>query len=350
MTEGNTLRTRPALSAVLAAACAGVWLSAVPPEKPDEPSLPDDDRVRVAEAFRLAERIGDRIWPGWTRVSFALVLVTPETEFFIRHPSPPSDARPIGEDAQLGSNVYARPRTFSANLLATFPVDGVSTVVVGEPGQTEASSATDWVVTVLHEHFHQLQESQPGFFDRVAALGLARGDTTGMWMLNFPFPYAKTSVAGAYRAAARALRDAVRGGSWPAYLEARAALRSQLPKDDLAYFDLELWKEGVARYTQLRVAEWAAAHEEPSIEFQALPGFVPYATVAQALADAIPAELTRLKLPDARRTVVYPYGAAEALLLDRERPCWKKVYFSKPLTLAPGFDAKDCGGRRAGRG
>jgi hypothetical protein len=169
-------------------------------------------------------------------------------------------------------------------------------------------------------------------------------------MLNYPFPYARPAVAGAYRTAALAMRDALRGGSWPAYLAARAALRSQLPKDDLAYFDFELWKEGVARYTQLRVAEWAAAHPEPSTEFQALPGFVPYATVARALADAIPDELTRFKLPDARRTVVYPYGAAEALLLDRERPCWKKVYFSKPLTLAPGFDAKDCGGRRAGRG
>ncbi|HKD17012.1 MAG TPA: hypothetical protein VKG23_04010 [Thermoanaerobaculia bacterium] len=344
------LRTRPALSTALAAVCAGLWLFAAPSENPVDPSLSDDDRVRVAEAFRLAERIGDQIWPGWARVRFALVLVTPDTEFFIRHPSPPADARSIGEDARFGSNVFARPRTFPTTLLATFPIDGVSTVVVGQPGNTGSSSPTDWVVTVLHEHFHQLQESQPGFLDRMAALGLARGDTTGMWMLNFPFPYARPSVAGAYRTAAFALRDALRGGSWPAYLEARAAQRSQLSKDDLAYFDFQLWKEGVARYTQLRVAEWAAEHDEPSADFRALPGFVPYATLSRALADAIPDELTRLKLPDARRNVVYPYGAAEALLLDRMRPCWKDVYFTRPFTLAPGFDAKDCGGRRAGRG
>jgi hypothetical protein len=342
---------RPAaLAASLAALAASLGISAAPPQKPAESALPREDRVRLAEAFRLAGRIGDSLWPGWSRVPFALVLVTPETEFFIRHPSPPSDARAVGRDALLDTTVSARPRTFPPNLLATFPIDGVSTVVVGQPGNTASSSPTDWVVTLLHEHFHQLQESVPGFQEKVAALGLSRGDPTGMWMLNFPFPYDTPAVAAAYRPAALALRDAARGGPWPVYLEKRAALRALLSKDDLAYFDFQLWKEGVARYTQLRVAEWAAAHDEPSADFRALPGFVPYATVARALARAIPDELSGLMLPDARRTVVYPYGAAEALLLDRERPCWKDVYFSRLFTLAPGFDAKDCGGPAAGRG
>ncbi len=35
------------------------------------PSLPEVDRVRLAEAFRLGDRIGDRVWPGWSK----LVLV-----------------------------------------------------------------------------------------------------------------------------------------------------------------------------------------------------------------------------------------------------------------------------------
>src|SRR5215470_2757923 len=141
---------RPRLAvfpAVLAVAilALGLGMSAVPPERPGTPSLPEDDRVRVAEAFGLGGRIGDALWPGWSRVPFALVLVTPETEFFIRHPSPPADARPIGRDAlgtelraveQPDATVYARPRTFPPNLLATFPVEGVSTVVVGQQANT----------------------------------------------------------------------------------------------------------------------------------------------------------------------------------------------------------------------
>ncbi len=337
-------------SAALHAFAAALWLSAAPPDPPTPPALAPADRVRIAEAFRLADAIGDAIWPGWARVPFALVLVTPDTEFFVRHPSPPSDARRIGRDALLDSDVFARPRTFPTNLLATFPIDGVSTVVVGPPSSTAAASPTDWVVTVLHEHFHQLQEAAPGFYDRVAALGLARGDATGMWMLNFPFPYDAPPVAEAYRAAASTLRDALSGGSFGDYLAARAAFRARIPGDDLKYLDFELWKEGVARYTQVRVAEWAAAHYRPTPAFAALPGFVPFPELARTLADAIPDELSRLSLPEARRTVVYPYGAAEAILLDRERPCWHDVYFSKPFTLAAAFDAKDCGGRRTARG
>src|SRR5262245_42436526 len=196
-------RSAPRRVALAAALAGALLISAGPPERPAEPSLPRDDRIRIAEAFRLSGRIGDAIWPGWSRVPFALVLVTPETEFFIRHPSPPADARPIGKDALLDATVYARPRTFPTNLLATFPIDGVSTVVVGQPGNTATSSPADWVVTLLHEHFHQLQESLPGFHEKVASLGLSRGDTTGMWMLNFPFPYESPGVAGAYRAPGR---------------------------------------------------------------------------------------------------------------------------------------------------
>src|SRR5437764_6812404 len=29
------------------------------------PAIPDVDRVRIAEAFRLADARGDRVWPGW---------------------------------------------------------------------------------------------------------------------------------------------------------------------------------------------------------------------------------------------------------------------------------------------
>ncbi len=336
--------TLPAIGAWAAAAAFAAVVGPAPAPTPAPPSaLPAADRVLVAEAFRLSERIGDSIWPGWARVPFALVLVTPDTEFFIRHSSPPPDARPIGRDPLLAAEVFARPRTFPTGLLATFPVDGVSTVVVGEPRGAGSASPTDWVVTVLHEHFHQLQEASPGFDATVNALGLARGDTTGMWMLNFPFPYGAAPVAGAYRAAALALRDALRGGSWDAYLRARAAFRATVSGDDLKYLDFELWKEGVARYTQVRVAEWAAAHDEPTRNFTALPGYVSFAALSQRLENEIADELSSLGLSEAKRTVVYPYGAAEALLLDREKPCWRSVYFSRPFTLAPAFDAKDCG-------
>ncbi len=341
--------SRLAAGALLAAAAtAAPGLRPDPPAPP--PGVPAEDRIRLAEAFRLADHVGDRIWPGWSRVPFAVLLVTGETEYFVRHARPPADARPIGRDPLLGSEIYARPRSLPTNLLATFPIEGISTVVVGQASNTAAGSPTDWVVTLLHEHFHQLQDAQPGFTEKVAALGLARGDATGMWMLNFPFPYDSKPVGEAYRAAASALREAVAGADPAAFLAARARLRATLAPDDLRYFDFQLWKEGVARYTQVRVARFAASGYAPLPDFAALPGFVTYAALAQSLAGAISTELSELSLTEARRVVVYPLGAGEAFLLDRERPCWREEYFSRMFTLAPAFDRKDCGKGTAARG
>jgi hypothetical protein len=338
----------PAVPALLAAAIAAA--AAVREHSPPPAAMPEADRIRLAEAFRLADWIGDGIWPGWSGVPFALVLVTNEIEYFVRHDMPPADARPLGQDALLGSEIYARPRSFPTQLLATFPIEGISTVVVGQPVSTATTSPTDWVVTLLHEHFHQLQDSQPGFYEKVAALGLARGDDTGMWMLNFPFPYDSPAVAERYRAAASALRAAVSGGDPAVFRAARAKFRAGLAADDLKYLDFQLWKEGVARYTQLRVARFAASGYEPLPDFAALPGFVTYAALAQSLLETISKELSQLTLTEARRVVVYPFGAGEALLLDRERPCWREQYFSKMFTLAPAFDRKDCGKGKAARG
>jgi hypothetical protein len=47
----------------------------------------------------------------------------------------------------------------------------------------------------MHEHFHQLQDSQPGLFQKIDELGLSHGDSSGMWMLNYPFPYEMPVVA-----------------------------------------------------------------------------------------------------------------------------------------------------------
>ena len=157
-------------------------------------SLPAADRVRLAEAFRLAAAVGDRVWPGWSEAPFAVLLVTPEREFLLCHSRPSADFSRVGYDSLLGTEVFVRPRVFPTTFLATVPaVGGVPTIVVGQPANTGQAS-TRWVLTVLHEHFHQLQYSRPGYDAGVAALGLARGDSTGMWMLNYAFPYESAAV------------------------------------------------------------------------------------------------------------------------------------------------------------
>lgn len=132
------------------------------------PTIPQVDRIRIAEAFRLGDALGNRIWKNWDRAPFAVLLVTPDFEFLVRHPKPSSQFALLGYDTLLKSQIYFRKRVLGPNLLATFPaVEGspVSTIVIGQAENTSAKTSTRWVITMVHEHFHQLQNSQPTYFD-----------------------------------------------------------------------------------------------------------------------------------------------------------------------------------------
>ncbi|MBQ5948554.1 hypothetical protein [Massilia sp. ST3] len=307
-----------------------------------EPSLPSADRIRLAEAFRLKAWIGERVWPGWSRTIFPVLLVTRDQEFLVGHPAPSDDFRPLGRDALLGQEVLVRKRVFPPNLMATFPaVNGISTVVVGQAPNTDSPQSTAWVLTLLHEHFHQWQSGAPGYFASVDSLGLSGGDKTGMWMLNYPFPYAKPAVAGQFRTLSRSLAralDTSQGGA-DTVAAAQSRLASLVSPDEFRYLDFQLWQEGVARYTELRVAELAASGYQPDAQFAALPDFRPYGRQAATIRAAMLRELKDVKLAEQRRVAVYAMGAGLALLLDREQPEWRMRYLEQPFTLSKPVEA-----------
>ena len=140
------------------------------------PRLSEPDRVRLAEAFRLAERVRSEVWPGWQRTAMAVLLVTDSTEYLVGHPRPTSEFAPLGPGLRPRAAKCLRgARRFPPTLLATFPaVGGIATIVVGTAERTGKSSA-EWVLTLLHEHFHQWQSSLPDYYARATALGLAAG-------------------------------------------------------------------------------------------------------------------------------------------------------------------------------
>jgi hypothetical protein len=339
----NADRTPPRGSAgrlkALVIACLLLRASAAAQDA--KPQIRRDDRVRMAEAFRLEAILSERVWPGWSKSPSAVLLVTPEYEFLVRHPRPSKDFTRLGYDSLLKSEVYFRSRVNDTRLLATFPaVGGISTVVIGQPENTDAKTSTRWVVTLLHEHFHQMQDSEPDFYARVSALGLARGDETGMWMLNFPFPYENGQVKEQFSVMSRALRRAFgsRAGKdfrarLSTYLAARKHFEELLVPDDYKYFSFQVWKEGVARYTEYRIASEAAARYTPTKEFASLKDFTPFAEDARRLRERIMTDLEEMSLDKRQRTAFYPFGAAEAMLLDRANPKWRKRYFAEKFFL-----------------
>lgn len=302
--------------------------------------IPTDDLTRVLEFYRVASQIQDGLWPGWSKVPAPLMLVTAGTEFLTHHPAPPAAMKKIGDDW------YARPRQFPTNFQATFPAFGPpSVIVIGEPANTESKTSTPWLFTVMHEHFHQLQNAQPGYNEAVKALDLSKGDTTGMWMLNYPFPYEKPEVAAGFvqlrdlLLKALAEKDETRFAELAKmYSAERRKFFGSLSPEDRKYFNFQLWQEGIARYTEVKAAE-ACSHCDPTTEFAALADYEPFASYAGRARAKTLDELKQADLTKWKRVVVYSFGAAEGFLLDRFNPKWNESYFKQMLSIDSYFEA-----------
>jgi hypothetical protein len=299
------------------------------------------DRIRIAEAFRIGEKLQDQLWTGWRAAPFSLLFVTDENEFLIRHPKPNDEFRSIGYDKLLRSEVFVRPRKFQPNLLATFPAFGMSPVIViGKAENTSDKTSTRWVFVLLHEHFHQLQYSQPDYYTRVNALDLSGGDTTGMWQINFAFPYEKTDVAKKFKEASMLLLETYRAPNEKARNEglgrfyiSRNELRSMISPADYRYMSFQNWQEGIARYTQYRMAELASRKLKPSRAFRKLSDFTTFQAEADRLLKMTLDELRDLDLAEWKRTVFYPFGAVEGLILDQTDPRWRIRYLESKFSL-----------------
>ena len=316
-----------AAALLLAAGAPAAWAGGPPP----------DDAIRLAEAFRLAGAVGAKVWPGWEGAPFPVLLVTANQEYLVRaEAGAPAGFEEIGYSGILQGPVMARPRQFDPGLLATMMPFGPPAVIVIGPAGSTGKSSTDWVLTVLHEHFHQHQMSDPGYFDETNRLDLSGGDQTGMWMLNYPFPYQSAEVAKRFamlsRAAAGLLEQpspAERRKFWSDYTR----FLERLAEKDRRYLGFQAWQEGVARYVELRAAEVAAAEYQATIEFRALADFQPFAETARRKRQEILAQLRDPDLPKRQRTAFYAFGAALAMLLDQEGANWKGRYLTEKFFL-----------------
>ena len=307
----------------------------------NNPAISATDRIRLAEAFRLGDKLSEKVWPNWSKAPFAVLLVAPESEFLVRHPSPSKDFTEIGYDKLLKSKVYWRKRVFNQSFLATFPaVGGVSTIVVGQAENTWVKTSAFWTVTLLHEHFHQMQDSQANFYRDVLALDLANGDESGMWMINYPFPYRDKKINDDFSVMAAQLAKALEAADakdfqteFGAYLKLRKAFNASLSEKDYRYLSFQFWKEGTARYTEYEIAGLAAENYKSVKGFTKLKDYKTYREVADHWRRKTIESLKTIRLDKLEREVVYPYGAAEAMLLVKAGIDWKSRYFTEKFYL-----------------
>lgn len=284
------------------------------------------DLQNIALSTAVVQRVGDSIWPKWAQTPFEIDLLTTNGPALINIPKS-----------------FAPPQ-FPRNLEATLILDGGPIVVIGQPQYTQAKTPIRWSVTLLHEHFHQWQQSWPEYGDAVTALNLARGDKTGMWMLNYAFPYGDPRVDAAYALMSERLADALDalrtphfGDALATYLKARVAFKESLSPDDYRYFAFECWQEGTARYTEIVAARLAAQTHASD------PSFLSDAQASGLREDAdrtyagVLKRLRSLPLAQEKRVDFYAVGAGEALILDGVAPNWRERYLDRRMDLSEFF-------------
>ena len=146
---------------------------------------------------------------------------------------------------------------------ASFPAFGPPAVVVLGTALATGRISTEWVLTVLHEHLHQLQYAAPDYYEETEALDLADADDTGMWMLGFSVSVSEDATIGReFAELALALRSAlVDESDSDALEEPWILLRRLLGRLELAdarYVSFQLWQEGIGRYVEMKAARFGS--------------------------------------------------------------------------------------------
>lgn len=303
------------------------------------PKMRNEDKIRIKEATTISNELGDKIWKGISEVPFVVLLVTDSTEFLINHPYPSNDFKLSEDDDLLKTKIFYRKRQFPDWYLATFPaVNGVNCIVVGTPEKTNKNS-TNWVITLLHEHFHQYQFTSKNYYEEVKKLDLSGGDETGMWQLNYPFPYNNSKVVKQFNKYTSALFEAVSNvekkhfnKDFKDYLKERLKFKKILKPKDYRYFSFQIWQEGIARYTEYRFLQ-ELENYIPSNEIEQLKDFVSFKDFKNKFYLSELKSLSTSKLEKDKRISFYAIGLAEGILLDKQKPNWQETYNTEKFNI-----------------
>jgi hypothetical protein len=303
-------------------------------------SLTHRERILISETFQISEHYGNKLWRNWNETDLIILLIRDSTEYLLNHPEPGKEFSLLYYDSLLHSDVYYRKRILEKNLLSAFPINGIPVIAAGLPENT-GKNPSAWVITILHEHFHQMQYSQRNYYRKADSLDFSGGDKSGMWMLKYPFPYNDDEVNKQYELLTESLLKLVQpfpidsrlfNRDIKLFLNKMTNFKKILSIKDYEYFQFQLWQEGIARYTEYKIADMLDNYE-PSDEFSSLEDHKSFTEIANTLRENIYNELYEFKLKEKKRECFYSFGASLGFLLDRINKNWREKYFSSLFSM-----------------
>lgn len=295
----------------------------------------------IEEAYRLWKANADGIWPGASSVRAPLLFVDQTEEFAVGFARALKGFANAGTAGKLGA-VQVRSRQLPVDVAAFLEIEGEKAVAIGRPeGRGQKPEA--WVLTACHEMFHAYQFERGGGA-KIDSLDI--GPKTGAaWQLSFPFPYSSADIMrlihlqGHLLWLASSVSDAGDakynvGTALDGVRVYHSRLDSAGPAKSKAYSIAQEWAEGVAFYTEFRIARAAAQPAyKPTPAFTGFPEFRGYSAVWNDDYQNRPYLVKHAGRAARDRTAFYHLGMGKALALDAVMPAWKSKYFDAGVWL-----------------
>lgn len=289
--------------------------------------LSKEDLIVLSETFNLWQKKGEELWSGWTKINMPFVYQKQNYEYYIGFPLPPYNAKLIGK--VLGKDVYSVKRKNNLSS-AQMDVNGIYAVVLASPDLQEVSKE-QWILTAIHEMFHVYQ-SVNGFISKTKELNLAYSDDAS-WMLDFPFPYNDANINSLTHIQGFTLYSTITASLFEDKLYNALLLKESISvyKNYIAlkyggeknynYSEFQQSMEGVAKYTEIKIAEMAAKDYIPlnkGMDFKYLwnADYSKQLFVVKHCGKGTGGRLT-----------FYYLGYGKCMLLDQLQPDWKEAYF-----------------------
>lgn len=296
--------------------------------------LTRSDVALIREAFHLQSKLGNSIWRGWDSAKAPFLYKTRNWDYLIHHPNPPKEFS-SHFDESWGDSIWIRANADTLNYQASFPINSINTVVITAPEKDYDPYL--WVLKATHELFHIYQ-------------GLERivnpfvGPYADKHELSFPFDYSNTAILAACRVEAELLFNLVTKQQLsPGDSTVSPRVFRDMQKVFVVVFTDSLhlrykrwieWSEGVARYTERRLADLARnlSNYQPTKEFAALHPNSSYSKLWLDTYERTGTNPIRFVGEGVRGRVMFYYsGMGKAYVLDRIHPHWRLEYFNKTL-------------------
>ena len=272
----------------------------------------------IKELFRLTDRYGDKIWPGFDMRKIPIgINYEYRQEVLINHPKPPAEFREFKDADLCGLPVMIRDGcTMYASVGGAIRINGMRTSYAQVPGKE--ISTEKHLLTLLHEGFHVFQYMNWGkpeglltpspIYDIQNSAGVALENTILYTALQEKSQKNLTELA-------------------KMLVAVRSQRQENFPEAVRREEDHGIFAEGTALYSEARLMQLLYLEGN-----QTKDGATLFADTGKSyrnyLDGILPPKDKIITLGHER----YQNGMAQAFLLDRLRPGWKKEMAPKGTT------------------